>query len=201
MVTIIKPKPAATLIITKVKNNKIHVLMGKRPNKTRFAPGMWVFPGGKLDKCDLLESKKYLTNNKIKSNLALLRAKPPLGEGLIHTAIRETQEETNLELLNNNIKEMWVLGRAITPLTRPMRFDTKFFVAPSSCFTGKIKGNGELDKLEYVEINQALKLPMFDITEFVLIEIKDRIKKGNEVNSHPVFWRYRKHHRLITKIK
>jgi hypothetical protein len=42
---------------------------------------------------------------------------------------------------------------------------------------------------------------MFDITEFVLIEIKDRIKKGNEVNSHPVFWRYRKHHRLITEIK
>ena len=201
MVKVIKPKPAATLVITKVKNKKVHVLMGKRPNKARFAPGMWVFPGGKLDKSDLTISKNYITNNKIIKNLSLLKAIPPLGKGLIHTAIRETEEETNLKLKSNNIKNMWVLGRAITPLTRRMRFDTKFFVAPSSCFTGKIKGNGELDKLEYVEINQALKLPMFDITEFVLIEIKDRIKKGNEANSHPVFWRYRKHHRLITEIK
>jgi 8-oxo-dGTP pyrophosphatase MutT (NUDIX family) len=201
MVKVIKPKPAATLIITKIKNKKVHVLMGKRPNKARFAPGMWVFPGGKLDKSDLTISKNYITNNKIIKNLSLLKAMPPLGKGLIHTAIRETEEETNLKLKSNNIKNMWVLGRAITPLTRPMRFDTKFFVAPSDCFIGKVKGNGELAKLEYVEINKALNLPMFDVTEFILQEINKRINKGNEVNSNPVFWRYRKHHRLITEIK
>ena len=201
MVKVIKPKPAATLVITKVKNKKVHVLMGKRPNKARFAPGMWVFPGGKLDKSDLTISKNYITNNKIINNLSLLKAIPPLGKGLIHTAIRETEEETNLKLKSNNIKNMWVLGRAITPLTRPMRFDTKFFVAPSDCFIGKVKGNGELAKLEYVEINKALNLPMFDVTEFILQEINKRINKGNEVNSNPVFWRYRKHHRLITEIK
>ena len=201
MVKVIKPKPAATLIITKIKNKKVHVLMGKRPNKARFAPGMWVFPGGKLDKSDLTISKNYITNRKIIKNLSSLKAIPPLGKGLIHTAIRETEEETNLKLKSNNIKNMWVLGRAITPLTRPMRFDTKFFVAPSDCFIGKVKGNGELAKLEYVEINKALNLPMFDVTEFILQEINKRINKGNEVNSNPVFWRYRKHHRLITEIK
>ena len=62
-------------------------------------------------------------------------------------------------------------------------------------------GNGELDKLEYVNVNDALKLPMFDITEFILQEIKIRIEKGNEIKSNPVFWRYRKHQRLITEIK
>ena len=201
MVKVIKPKQAATLIITKIKNKKVHVLMGKRPNKARFAPGMWVFPGGKLDKSDLTISKNYITNSKIIKNLSSLKATPPLGKGLIHTAIRETEEETNLKLKSNNIKNMWVLGRAITPLTRPMRFDTKFFVAPSDCFIGKVKGNGELAKLEYVEINKALNLPMFDVTEFILQEINKRINKGNEVNSNPVFWRYRKHHRLITEIK
>ena len=201
MVKVIKPKPAATLIITKIKNKKVHVLMGKRPNKARFAPGMWVFPGGKLDKSDLTISKNYITNDKIIKNLSSLKAIPPLGKGLIHTAIRETEEETNLKLKSSNIKNMWVLGRAITPLTRPMRFDTKFFVAPSDCFIGKVKGNGELAKLEYVEINKALNLPMFDVTEFILQEINKRINKGNEVNSNPVFWRYRKHHRLITEIK
>ena len=162
---------------------------------------MWVFPGGKLDKSDLTISKNYITNSKIIKNLSSLKAIPPLDKGLIHTAIRETEEETNLELKSNNIKNMWVIGRAITPLTRPMRFDTKFFVAPSDCFIGKVKGNGELAKLEYVEINKALNLPMFDVTEFILQEINKRINKGNEVNSNPVFWRYRKHHRLITEIK
>jgi len=88
MVKVIKPKPAATLIITKIKNKKVHVLMGKRPNKARFAPGMWVFPGGKLDKSDLTISKNYITNNKIIKNLSLLKAIPPLGKGLINTAIR-----------------------------------------------------------------------------------------------------------------
>lgn len=201
MVKIIKPKPAATLIITKIQNEKVYVLMGKRPNKASFAPGMWVFPGGKLDKSDLTTSKNYITNNKIIKNLSLLQAKPPLGKGLIHTAIRETEEETNLKLKSNNIKNMWVLGRAITPLTRPMRFDTKFFVASSDCFIGDVKGNGELAKLEYVEISKALEFPMFDVTEFILQEINKRISKGNEINSYPVFWRYRKHHRLITEIK
>ena len=201
MVKVIKPKPAATLIITKIKNKKVHVLMGKRPNKARFAPGMWVFPGGKLDKSDLTISKNYITNSKIIKNLSSLKAIPPLVKGLIHTAIRETEEETNLKLKSNNIKNMWVLGRAITPLTRPMRFDTKFFVAPSDCFIGKVKGNGELAKLEYVEINKALNLPMFDVTEFILQEINKRINKGNEGKSNPVLWRYRKHHRLITEIK
>ena len=201
MVKVIKPKPAATLVITKVKNKKVHVLMGKRPNKARFAPGMWVFPGGKLYKNKNGKVRVDITNDKIIKNLSSLKAIPPLGKGLIHTAIRETEEETNLKLKSSNIKNMWVLGRAITPLTRPMRFDTKFFVAPSDCFIGKVKGNGELAKLEYVEINKALNLPMFDVTEFILQEINKRINKGNEVNSNPVFWRYRKHHRLITEIK
>ena len=201
MAAILKPKPAATLIITKKINNDLFILMGKRPEEARFAPGMWVFPGGKLDKNDIDHKNKYKFNKNILNYLKLLNAEPPIGEALIHTAIRETKEETNLTISSNNLKKIWVLARAITPVNRHMRFDTKFFVAPSSCFTGKVKGNGELDKLEYVNINDALKLPMFDITEFILKEIKARIEKGNEINSNPVFWRYRKHQRLITEIK
>ena len=201
MAKVLKPKPAATLIITKNKTNGLFVLMGKRPDDARFAPGMWVFPGGKLDKNDITQEKKYKLNKNILSYLKLLKAKPPIGEALIHTAIRETQEETNLRLTSNDLKKIWVLARAITPVNRHMRFDTKFFVAPPSCFSGKVKGNGELHKLEYVNVNDALKLPMFDITEFILQEIKIRIEKGNEIKSNPVFWRYRKHQRLITEIK
>ena len=98
MVKIIRPKPAATLIITKIKNKKLHILMGKRPDEARFAPGMWVFPGGKLDKNDLSTLKKYKINNRMIKNLKLLRAESRLGEALIHTAIRETQEECGVNV-------------------------------------------------------------------------------------------------------
>ena len=88
MAKVLKPKPAATLIITKNKTNGLFVLMGKRPDDARFAPGMWVFPGGKLDKNDITQEKKYKLNKNILSYLKLLKAKPPIGEALIHTAIR-----------------------------------------------------------------------------------------------------------------
>ena len=201
MIKIIKPKPAATLIITKIKNKKVFVLMGKRPSKERGDKGMQVFQGGKVEKSDVTTTKNNRNKNKIIKNLNLLKAKPPLGKGLIYTAIRETEEETNLKLKSNNIKKMWVLGRAITPLTRPMRMDTKFIVAPADGFMSNLKGNGQLAKLEYVEICKALKFPMFDVTEFILQEISKRINNSNEINSNPVFWKYIKHHRLITEIK
>ena len=65
MASILKPKPAATLIITKKINNNLCILMGKRPENAKFAPGMWVFPGGKLDKNDIKQNNKYKLNKDI----------------------------------------------------------------------------------------------------------------------------------------
>ena len=190
MASILKPKPAATLIITKKINNDLFILMGKRPEDAKFAPGMWVFPGGKLDKNDIRQSNKYKLNKNILNYLELLKAEPPIGEALIHTAIRETEEETNLTISSNNLEKVWVLARAITPVNRHMRFDTKFFVAPSSCFTGKVKGNGELDKLEYVNINlNMLKNKLIEIKTNIYLLIKkedywcNKLKLSSQIKS------------------
>ena len=71
MAKVLKPKPAATLIITKNKTSGLFVLMGKRPDDARFAPGMWVFPGGKLDKNDITQEKKYKLNKNMLSYFQL----------------------------------------------------------------------------------------------------------------------------------
>ena len=51
------PKDAASIIILRERKGKIYVLMGKRPENSRFMPGVYVFPGG------VLERKDYLTKN------------------------------------------------------------------------------------------------------------------------------------------
>ena len=55
--SLVKPKPASSLIITRINNNKIQVLMGQRPSTSKFAPNVWVFPGGKLEKSDIYNPK------------------------------------------------------------------------------------------------------------------------------------------------
>ena len=45
------PRDASSVIIIK-KYNKLYVLMGRRPRTSKFMPGIYVFPGGALDKSD-----------------------------------------------------------------------------------------------------------------------------------------------------
>ena len=54
MVRPVRPKPAASLVITKQKKSDLYVLMGQRPKNSRFAPNVWVFPGGRVEKSDML---------------------------------------------------------------------------------------------------------------------------------------------------
>ena len=71
--SLVKPKPASSLIITRINNNKIQVLMGQRPSTSKFAPNVWVFPGGKLEKSDIYNphlniSKKTMYNLRVIKN-------------------------------------------------------------------------------------------------------------------------------------
>ena len=65
---------------------------------------------------------------------------------VLHSVTRETGEETNPKLIDKNLKNLWVLARAITPANQKIRSDTKFFVLDEKIFN-KIKGNGELNNL------------------------------------------------------
>ena len=71
----------------------------------------------------------------------LLKSTKNLSIGLISAAIRETEEETNLKLIDRNLKNLWVLARAITPANQKIRFDTKFFVIDKKNFSNKFSVN------------------------------------------------------------
>ena len=194
----VKPKPAASLILIRNKRNKSEVLMGQRPKTSKFAPNMWVFPGGRLARLDFFNDQIFL-KRKVLSDLNKLKATESLSRGLISAAIRETEEETGLKLINKNLDDLWVLARAITPTYQKIRFDTKFFVLDHNNFSKKIVGNGELNNLGFLDLYKAIKLPLFDITEFLLEELIK--KQENKINKKyfPFFWRYKKSARIITR--
>ena len=198
MASPVKPKPAASLVITRQKKNNLYVLMGQRPKNSKFAPNVWVFPGGKVEKSDTL-NKNIKLNKKILNDLKKLKSNNFLSSALVSAALRETYEETGLKLINQNLKDLWVLARAITPANQKIRFDTKFFVLEENNFTNKIKGNGELHNLGFINTREAIKLPLFDITHFLLEDLESLSQKKINSKYFPFFWRYKKSIRIISR--
>lgn len=92
------PMPSATVTIVRDAPRGIEVLMMRRNLKSGFVPGMHVFPGGGLDKDDLL-----FKNNKLCECLDDRAASVALGlaqDGIAYwvAAIREAFEESGLLL-------------------------------------------------------------------------------------------------------
>ena len=146
----VKPKPAtprhaASLVLIRQGSDGPEVLMGRRPRKSAFAPDVFVFPGGKLDEADRM--------------------------------VRETEEETGLILplasgAGADFSHLTLIARAITPTESPIRFHARFFQADAALTEGKMEATPELADLAYRPLAEALKLPMFDITEAVVRHVQ-----------------------------
>ena len=50
--TIVRPRDAASLILLRGEGRGLEVLAGRRPGHVRFMPGVYVFPGGAIDRED-----------------------------------------------------------------------------------------------------------------------------------------------------
>ncbi len=186
--TVARPKDAASLIIYRERPDAVAVLMGLRHKRARFAPGVYVFPGGTLEPADNSQCPAIPFGTDGLAYGANLKI-----HGLAHAAIRETWEETGLllgqkGLLSEANHPTWekcrrlgmvptphhlrYLGRAITPATSPTRFHARFFVASLEYFCGSLIDRGELLDLRWVTIDKPAKLPMLDVTEFMLEELQ-----------------------------
>ena len=59
-------------------------------------------------------------------------------------------------------------ARAITPRESPIRFHARFFLADGTALTAAPAGSGELTDLAWFPLEEARRLPVIDVTEFVL---------------------------------
>ena len=214
------PKDAASIIILRERKGKIYVLMGKRPENSRFMPGVYVFPGG------VLERKDYLTKNIFNPDIdphkhKLKTRNESHAIAIFYAAIRETFEETGLYLsqkaqhpvnpkfldgiyrenLNKyslipDIKKLIFFGRAITPSFLKKRYHARFFLSLFENFNGNLKANGELENLSWINIYEAKNKNIADVTEFMIdqvISLKGNYKLSNNKFSYPMFtWRNKK---------
>lgn len=189
----VRPRDAASLVIVDATDSEPRILMGRRHAKMKFIPDAFVFPGGKLDAGDLRAQPA-----------TVLRGVEHFGsaakaQALAMAAVRETFEETGLILAQagdvgalsgkgwNAFREAGIapdlgalsgLARAITPRQSPIRFHARFFTTTADKISGTLKGSGELEELDWYPLSAALKLPVIDVTEFVLHEVRDIFMNG-----------------------
>lgn len=166
----VRPRHAASLILLRKTSAGPQVLMGRRPARSRFAPDVFVFPGGRLDTADFARPVLApLAEDCVRRTGADAR----LAAALASAAIRETEEETGLTLANDHAP-LTLAARAITPTNSPVRFHARFFAADADIASGQAADSSELADLTWRSLDDALRLPLFDITEEVLRTLQRR---------------------------
>jgi len=126
--------PSATIIVVRdaAKDSRAgaEVLMIRRSEALKFAPGAYVFPGGRVDTADVARGR---------------RVAPDMDDaGHRIAAIRELQEETALCLPEAEAANLVPFAHWITPPESPKRFDTLFYLcrAPQNSQTQDICHDG-----------------------------------------------------------
>ena len=192
----VRPRDAATLIVLRKDGKKPRLLMGRRHKGHSFMPGLWVFPGGRIDPSDYraphvgelpLETRRRLADG----------APAAKARALAMAAIRETFEEAGLliakpapprpaagpwrEFLAQgavaDLSSLQMVARAVTPPQLPKRFDARFLLAPAEALISldRQPDCGELDEIAWVDLDEALALELPGVTRFVLKEIAQRL--------------------------
>ncbi|MFG1417515.1 NUDIX hydrolase [Xanthobacter sp. V0B-10] len=202
----VRPKDAATLILVDRAGKAPRVLMGRRHPNLRFLPGMYVFPGGRLEKFDKAMPVYGIVDADSERRLMQGVQRPTLDRvrGLAAAAIREMYEETGLLVGTKDLgapqapcddwhafeargvfpslEALTFVARAITPPRRPRRFDTRFFVADASAVCdeepGKVGENSELVDLKWLTFEETKAQELPTVTRVVLDELAARIEAG-----------------------
>jgi len=193
----VRPKDAASLVPIRSRGAHAEVLMGRRARRHRFLPDVYVFPGGRVDRGDHrvapLRPLRPEVAQALEASASHARAR-----ALAVAAVRETWEETGLALgavedgaLRPDLHALDHIVRAITPTASPIRFHARFFVAEAAGLRGTLRGNGELLDLDWRPIERCLELPLADITEFVLGELRHWLRRRHPPARVPLFtYRY-----------
>jgi 8-oxo-dGTP pyrophosphatase MutT (NUDIX family) len=165
-------RDAASLILIKPDGQSWRILMGLRHANHKFMPNLMVFPGGGVDPQDYTAQAAAPLRADTFEQLCR-GASPELAAALGHAAARELEEETGLTLGNPPVLDgLHYLCRAETPADRPIRFNARFFVAAGALVSGTIGGSGELESLDWYELDTILKLDLALATRVVLGQLQ-----------------------------
>jgi 8-oxo-dGTP pyrophosphatase MutT (NUDIX family) len=197
----VRPIDAAGLVLLRREaHGTPSVLLGRRHRDMQFMPGVFVFPGGRIDRSDRRPSgfaeelpapPARLDRRTLRELIVFARA-----------ALRETFEETGLLIgpagsragaqgadgvwdayrdagLTPAFRHLRPVARAITPACSPRRYDTRFFLAEGDWRSEPDLGDGELEDLAWVPVTEVDRLPVAEVSALVLAEaLAHRAKPG-----------------------
>jgi 8-oxo-dGTP pyrophosphatase MutT (NUDIX family) len=118
-------RDAATVVLLRPAGDGPEVLLTRRPSTMRFGPDLHVFPGGRVEP----------------------------GEDALAAAVRETLEETGIEL---DPRSLAPVGRWVTPFNLPIRFDARFFAAFVEASTDILVASDEVVDARWIRPTDAL---------------------------------------------
>lgn len=222
-----RPRDAATLIVVDRDGKKPRVLMGQRHMNSVFMPGMYVFPGGRVDRGDSkLAVPDRLDRTVEKKLLADMKGTPSprRAKALALAAIREMAEETGL-LVGSKVDDGWTTAspawapfvqhgvtptlapltfflRAITPPGRTRRFDTRFFCTTAGAIAHQVPNDSdELLNLHWLTFAEALKLELPTVTKIVLEFLDAKLAAGEFPKpADDIAYFYRKNGRFAREV-
>jgi 8-oxo-dGTP pyrophosphatase MutT (NUDIX family) len=213
-----RPRDAASLILLRGEGRGTEVLMGRREPRQTFMPGVFVFPGGAVDRSDgFVRSADELRPGVLTALTATCT--PHRARAIALAAIRETFEETGLMLgrpgaLAARPAQSWrafaeagiapalgamdYVARAITPPGPPRRYHARFFLVRSAEAVGSLAGNGELLELDWYPLQTTFGLPIAGVTQLVLKEVTQIVSGATAGATTVPFFTRRRGRRLIS---
>jgi 8-oxo-dGTP pyrophosphatase MutT (NUDIX family) len=133
---------AATVVVLRDAEKGLEVLLMQRADSLAFHGGAWVFPGGRVDPCDLVDD--HALSDEARACATARRA-----------AVREAHEEAGIALTE---RDLVALSHWTTPRGRPRRFSTWFF-ATMLPRAGKVVVDGkEIQTHRWLHARDALTL-------------------------------------------
>ena len=200
-------RAAASLILLRGSGANTTVLMGRRHATVRFMPGVYVFPGGAVDRDDTEVNPATALDPRITAGLKVA-GNIHRARALAIAAVRETHEETGLMLgaagdvampesapwspwrqqsIAPDLARLQLVGRAITPINRPIRFNARFFYARGEQLHGEIRGDGELEEIGWKPLADLAGLPLADVQAFMIEHLQALLQGQLKRTGIPLF--------------
>ncbi len=193
----VRPVDAGSLVIVDASKGEPRILFGRRRPDLKFAPGKYVFPGGRVDAADtLLARTEQLPGIETQKLLVDMKRWPSRARAvaLALAAIRETYEETGLIIgtpmaqgrgpgawqaffdtgYRPDVSGLVMMARAITPASSPRRFDARFFLVSADAISHSVdERDHEFGDLVWATFAEARALELHSMTRAIVDDIED----------------------------
>lgn len=193
-----RPRDAGSLVIVETATGVPRILFGRRRPDLKFAPGKYVFPGGRVDAADArLKIAEALPEIEMAKLLADMKGRPSRARAraLALAAIRETFEETGLVIgkpagadpttragwqafyatgFAPSLAGLTMMARAITPKASPRRFDARFFMVAAEAIAHRVdERDHEFGELVWATFPEARALELHSMTRAIVDDVED----------------------------